>query len=144
VLLVVGEFYESKERYTRLIEDLRLGERVKLVDRYVKNEEVSLYFRSADVVVLPYVDATQSGVVQIAFGLEVPVITTDVGGLPEIVEDGATGFVVARRSAEQLAAAIGRFYREGREASFRKEIVRRRGEFDWHQEIDALTGLLPR
>jgi glycosyltransferase involved in cell wall biosynthesis len=144
VLLVVGEFYESKERYTRLIEDLRLGERVELVDRYVKNEEVSLYFRSADVVVLPYVDATQSGVVQIAFGLEVPVITTDVGGLPEIVEDGATGFVVARRSAEQLAAAIGRFYREGREASFRKEIVRRRGEFDWHQEIDALTGLLPR
>jgi glycosyltransferase involved in cell wall biosynthesis len=143
VLLVVGEFYESKERYTRLIEDLRLGERVELVDRYVKNEEVSLYFRSADVVVLPYVDATQSGVVQIAFGLEVPVITTDVGGLPEIVEDGATGFVVARRSAEQLAAAIGRFYREGREASFRKEIVRRRGEFDWHQEIDALTGLLP-
>ena len=61
VLLVVGEFYEPKERYTHLIEDLRLGERVELVDRYVKNEEVSLYFRSADVVVLPYVDATRAG-----------------------------------------------------------------------------------
>jgi glycosyltransferase involved in cell wall biosynthesis len=144
LLLVVGEFYEPKERYTRLIEDLHLGERIKLVDRYVKNEEVSLYFRSADVVVLPYVDATQSGVVQIAFGLEVPVITTDVGGLPEIVEDGSTGFVVASRSSEQLAEAIGRFYREAREASFRKEITRRRGEFDWHQEIEALTGLLTR
>jgi glycosyltransferase involved in cell wall biosynthesis len=83
-------------------------------------------------------------VVQIAFGLEVPVITTDVGGLPEIVEDGSTGFVVASRSSERLAEAIGRFYREAREASFRKEITRRRGEFDWHQEIEALTGLLTR
>ena len=144
LLLVVGEFYEPKERYTRLIEDLRLGERVELVDRYVKNEEVSLYFRSADVVVLPYVDATQSGVVQIAFGLEVPVITTDVGGLPEIVADGCTGFVVPSRSPEQLAGAIGRFYREAREASFRKEITRRRGEFDWRQETEAITGLLTR
>jgi glycosyltransferase involved in cell wall biosynthesis len=144
VLLVVGEFYEPKARYTHLIDDLRLRERVELVDRYVKNEEVSLYFRSADVVVLPYVDATQSGVVQIAFGLEVPVITTDVGGLPEIVEDGCTGFVVASRSAEQLAEAIVRFYREAREASFRREITRRRGDFDWRHETEALTGLLPR
>jgi glycosyltransferase involved in cell wall biosynthesis len=142
VLLVVGEFYEPKERYTHLIDDLNLGDRVELVDRYVKNEEVSLYFRSADVVVLPYVDATQSGVVQIAFGLAVPVITTDVGGLAEIVEDGRTGFVVASRSAEQLAAAVVRFYRETREAPFRREITRRRGQFDWRQETAALTGLL--
>jgi glycosyltransferase involved in cell wall biosynthesis len=142
VLLVVGEFYEPKDRYIRLIEDLRLGERVELIDRYVKNEEVSRYFRSADVVVLPYVDATQSGVVQIAHGLEVPVITTDVGGLPEIVENGRTGFVVASRSPEQLAEAIGRFYREGREASFRSEIARRRDEFDWRQETEAITSLL--
>ena len=142
LLLVVGEFYEPKARYTHLIDELRLGKQVELVDRYVKNEEVSLYFRSADVVVLPYVEATQSGVVQIAFGLEVPVITTDVGGLPEIVEDGCTGFVVASRSSAQLAEAIVRFYREAREASFRKEIARRRGEFDWRHETEALTGLL--
>jgi glycosyltransferase involved in cell wall biosynthesis len=144
LLLVVGEFYEPKERYTRLIEDLRLGERVKLVDRYIKNEEVSLYFRCADVVVLPYVDATQSGVVQIAFALEVPVITTDVGGLPESVEDGCTGYVVASRSPEQLAGAIVRFYRDAREPLFRKEIARRKGEFDWRQETEAITGLLTR
>jgi glycosyltransferase involved in cell wall biosynthesis len=144
VLLVVGEFYEPKDRYTHLIEDLRLGEQVELVDRYVKNEEVSLYFRSADVVVLPYVEATQSGVVQIAFGLAVPVITTDVGGLPEIVEDGCTGFVVASRSPEQLAGAIVRFYREAREDSFRNEITRRRSEFDWRQETEAIIGLLTR
>jgi glycosyltransferase involved in cell wall biosynthesis len=144
LLLVVGEFYEPKERYTRLIEDLHLGERVKLVDRYVKNEEVSLYFRCADVVVLPYVDATQSGVVQIAFALEVPVITTDVGGLPESVEDGCTGYVVASRSAEQLAEAIVRFYRDAREPLFRKEIAKRKGEFDWRQETEAITGLLTR
>jgi glycosyltransferase involved in cell wall biosynthesis len=142
VLLVVGEFYEPKDRYVRLIEDLGLGERIELVDRYVKNEEVSWYFRSADVVVLPYVDATQSGVVQIAFGLEIPVITTDVGGLPEIVEDGRTGFVVGSRSPEQLAEAIVRFYREGRGAAFRREIARRRGEFDWRQETEAITALL--
>ena len=144
LLLVVGEFYEPQERYTRLIEDLRVGERIKLVDRYVKNEEVSVYFRCADVVVLPYVDATQSGVMQIAFGLEVPVITTNVGGLPESVEDGCTGYVVASRSPEQLADAIVRFYRDAREPSFRKEIARRKGEFDWRQETDAITGLLTR
>jgi glycosyltransferase involved in cell wall biosynthesis len=90
VLLIVGEFYEPKVAYMALIEELGLEDHIVIRDEYVKNEMVSLYFASADVVVLPYVSATQSGIAQIAFGLNKPVITTNVGGLPEAVEDGKT------------------------------------------------------
>ena len=118
LLLVVGEFDEAEGAVHASDRGFAPG-RTDQVGRPIRQERGGEpIFRSADVVVLPYVDATQSGVVQIAFGLEVPVITTDVGGLPEIVEDGSTGFVARSRSSEQLAEAIGRFYREARRPRF--------------------------
>jgi glycosyltransferase involved in cell wall biosynthesis len=134
-LLVVGEFYDDKTQYMDLIRELQIEDCVTVVDRYVPNEEVATYFCSADVTVLPYISATGSGIVQIAFGLGVPVITTDVGGLPEAVDDASTGFVVAAGSAEALADAIVRYYEEECEARFRHEIEQQRDRFGWAEEI---------
>jgi glycosyltransferase involved in cell wall biosynthesis len=142
VLLVVGEFYESKEEYLKLINDLGLEAHIVIRDEYVKNEAVSLYFSSADVVVLPYVTATQSGIVQIAFGLNKPVITTNVGGLPEAVEDGKTGFIVDPQSPDKLAEAIVKFYDGDYESQFVERIKETSAAFSWDTEIGNIESFL--
>ena len=142
LLLVVGEFYEPKQKYTSLINELLLQDHVIVIDRYVKNEEVPLYFCSADVVVLPYIRATQSGIVQIAFSLHKPVITTNVGGLPEAVEDGKTGFIVEPQSPEQLAEAVIRYYREGWEVKFCEAIQRHSDNFSWERELTNIAAFM--
>lgn len=138
VLWVVGEFYDSKDDYLTLIQELGLEGHIVIHDEYVKNEAVSLYFSSADVVVLPYVAATQSGIVQIAFGLNKPVITTNVGGLPEAVEDGRTGFVVEPESPQKLAQAILKFYEEDCEARFAECIKAKAAAFSWDEEVGSI------
>ena len=142
ILLVVGEFYESKEEYLTLIKELGLEKHIIVRDEYVKNEAVALYFSSADVVVLPYVSATQSGIVQIAFGLNKPVITTNVGGLPEAVEDGKTGFVVDPESPDKLADAILKFYAGDYEAKFSRNIKENAGAFSWNSEVKTIEEFL--
>ena len=101
-----------------------------------------MYFRAANVVALPYVSATQSGIVQIAFGLETPVITTNVGGLPEAVDDGQTGYIVAAESAQQLADAINRYFENDVEDTFRAAIRQQTNRFDWDQEIALVEEFL--
>ena len=75
-LLIVGEFYEDPEPYKALMDRLSIGDKIILVDRYVPNEEVEVYFTACDLVVLPYLTATQSGIVQISYGFCKPVIVT--------------------------------------------------------------------
>jgi glycosyltransferase involved in cell wall biosynthesis len=134
-LLVAGEFYDDKSKYTNLIERHGLQGRVRIEDKYINNEDVGLYFGAADVVVLPYIEASQSGIVPIAYGFNTPVISTRVGGLPEAVTDGKTGFLVEPGDARQLAEAIVRYYEGGHEQSFREEIKRHANKFDCDEEI---------
>ena len=137
-LLVVGEFYEDRAPYDALIRDLKIGDRVRVIDRYVPDEEVGAYFRAADVVVLPYVTATQSAIVQTAFSFERPVIVTAVGGLPDVVKDGVTGFVVPPQSPHALAGAIRRFYREDAGERMSGAIREHAGEFAWSRCAAAI------
>jgi len=141
-LLIVGEFYEPKEEYMNLIKELGLDGHIIIIDEYVNNEDVPIYFCSADVAVLPYVEATQSGIVQIAYALRTPVITTDVGGLPEVVADGETGFIVPARSAESLAKAIVEYYRGGYEEGFCNEIKKRLDSFSWENEVREIEAVM--
>lgn len=142
ILLVVGEFYEPEEGYLLLIKQLELNEHIFIINEYVKNEDVPLYFCCSDVVVLPYVSATQSGIVQIAYGLNKPVITTNVGGLPEAVEHGKTGFIVEPKSPEGLSQAILKYYHEGYEIQFREGIRKRTDTFQWDAEISSIESFL--
>lgn len=139
-LLVVGEFWGSSTPYIEQIARLGIAEHVTIVDRYVPNEDVSTYFAAADVVVLPYVSATQSGVVQMAFGLGVPVITTRVGGLSEAVAHERTGLLVPPHDAAALAAAITRFFHDQLGPAMRVAIAadQHAGRFAW----DALVQLI--
>jgi len=109
-LLVVGEFYDERRRYERLISALGIEDRVTVVAEHVPDEDVGEYFMASDVVALPYLSATQSGITQIAYAFGLPVISTNVGGLPEVVKDGKTGYVVESGSAPALAEAIVRFF----------------------------------
>ena len=80
-MLVVGEFYDDEEKYRWHISDAQVRDVIDVVSDYVPNERVGKYFSAADAVVLPYLSATQSGITQIAYNFDKPVIATDVGGL---------------------------------------------------------------
>ncbi len=140
-LLVVGEFYESKDKYAALIRRLGIDDKVIVVDRYVPNEEVELYFAASDVVALPYLSATQSAIVQVAYAFERPVIVTAVGGLPEVVEHGVTGYVVPPNDPAALSGAIIRFFEEGRGDEMGRNIRGSADRFSWRRCKDALVRL---
>lgn len=139
-LLVVGEFWDDKAPYLKLIEELGIAPAVTIVDRYIPNEELGLYFSAADVVVLPYVDATQSGVAQLAYGFGKPVITTLVGGIPEVVKNGETGLLVPPQDSEALGEAIVRYFEEDLAGKFTPNIRAQvqAGAFSW----EALVHLI--
>jgi glycosyltransferase involved in cell wall biosynthesis len=137
-LVVVGEFYEPKEPYVEQIDRLDLGEDVMLVDRYVSDEEVGMFFSAADVVILPYTSATQSGVVQIAFAFHKPVISTAVGGIPEVVKQGVNGFLVPPCDSEALGAAMERFFGENLSSSLVANVRKDSPVFSWTPLVEAL------
>ncbi|NIM19618.1 MAG: glycosyltransferase [Candidatus Latescibacteria bacterium] len=140
-LLIVGEFYEDQESYISLMEELSIRDKIVLVDRYVPNEEVEIFFTACDIVVLPYLSATQSGIVQIAFGFGKPVIVTGVGGLPDVVEDGVTGYVVPPNDPESLAKAIVHFYSQGDSTTFEENIQAAKDKFSWKRCKGTLVEL---
>ena len=123
-LLLVGEFYDSEAKYRERVKDLNLESCVRFVSEYVPNDAVARYFCAADVVVLPYLSATQSGITQIAYNFNKPVIATDVGGLAEVVVDGKTGFIVPPNDSAALSSAVRRFYEEKRETEFSANVQR--------------------
>lgn len=141
-LLVVGEFYEDAEPYKKLVEKLGLSAAVRFVDRYVANEEVEQYFAASDLVVLPYISASQSGIVQIAIAFDRPVVVTDVGGLPEAVAPGETGFVVPPRDPKAISSAIVRFFEEGWADRMAPRFAEHKARFSWRAMADSIEKLL--
>lgn len=140
-LTVVGEFWDGVKAYAAQIERLGLTHHVTLRDEYVPNETLAGYLRSADVVVLPYRSATQSGIIQAAFGQGTPVITTDVGGLAEAVEHERTGLVVAANDSEALSNAIITFAAPQLRDTFAANIEAL-DAFSWSTLIDILEALV--
>lgn len=111
-LIIAGEYYEGKEACEAIIAQQNLADRVFAFTDFIPNEAVRDYFSAADLVVQPYRSATQSGITQIAYHFEKPMVVTNVGGLPEVVPDGKTGFVTGPEP-RAIADAIIRFYEEG-------------------------------
>lgn len=140
-LMVVGEFYDDEERYRKQVAELKLEGRVRFNADYLPNDQVALHFSAADAVVLPYSSATQSGIAQIAYNFDKPVIATAVGGLQEVVLDNITGFIVPPRDAKALAKAIERFYCEGREAEFSARVRQEKQKYSWENLARALEDL---
>lgn len=122
-LIVAGEFYDDKEFYSELIKKYDLEKRVIMQNEYIPNEKVKEYFLVSDVVVLPYRSATQSGILNLAYGFRKPVIVTRVGGLAEFVIDQFTGLVVDEPKADSLANAIKKFFEIKNKIDFNKNIT---------------------
>lgn len=139
-LLIVGEFgnAEYKEGYVSQIKHLALsspGLEADMIinDGYMPDREVEKYFAACDMVVLPYESATQSGIVQIAYGFGKPVTVTNVGGLPDVVSDGRTGYVVPPQDEKALAEAVARYFVEDKEAEFAGNIAAEAYRFSWER-----------
>ena len=141
-LWVVGDFGGDREEYMEIIEGEGIGENVRLVEGYIPDRDVEQYFAAADLVVLPYISATQSGIAQIAYGFEKPVIVTDVGGLPDVVEDGKTGYVVESQNEAAIADAVVKFYENQSEIDWEQNIRNAAGEFSWETMVSRIENLL--
>ena len=138
-LIVAGEFYESEKPYFDLIHQLETGDRITFHSHFISDDEVKYYFSAASLVVQPYRSATQSGVTQVAYHFNKPMIVTNVGGLAEIVPDGVCGYVV-EPDPEAIAGAICRFF-AGDEERFTPGIEEQKKLYSWDRLTEALRSL---
>ena len=136
-LIVAGEFYGDPEPYLKQIKELGIEDRVILCTDFIPDSEVNRYFSAADIVAQPYKTATQSGVTQIAFHFEKPMLVTNVGGLPEIVPDGKIGYVV-EPDAQQIADALHRFFQEQKQEEFERNVTEEKKKYAWSKFIEAI------
>lgn len=135
--IIAGEYYDEQQQYLDLIEEYDLHQHIILKDDFIPNDEVRYYFGASDVVVQPYKSATQSGISQLAFHFEKPMIVTNVGGLPEIVNDGVSGYVTEVDSAA-IADAIVDYYQHEQEAAFTEAVIEKKKEFSWERMTAAV------
>jgi len=141
LLLVVGEFYDDESLYRTEVETLGIGHAVQFIPWYVPQNEVATYFSASDAVVLPYLSASQSAIVQVAYNFDKPVISTSVGGLAEVVIDGTTGFIVPPNDPDALATAIQRYYLEQKEEEFTRNIQREKKKYSWETMVTTIESL---
>ncbi len=137
-LYVVGEVYSNREGITSLVNQLP-KECVRLIDKYVPNEEVSAWFRAADLVVLPYLSATQSGVIPIAYNCNRPVLATRTGGLPDVVLDGLTGYLVEPGDENALAKCIKGFFTSESNPDMTAGIEKMCKQLSWSGYVSEMT-----
>lgn len=140
-LLVAGEFYTDSKPYFDIIEKQGIENTVIMSNDFVPDSEVNKYFSACDLVVQPYKSATQSGVTQIAYHFNKPMVITNVGGLGEFVPDGEVGYVVEPDS-KSIANAITTFYRENREDYFISNMKILKEKYSWKYFLGNLKSLL--
>ena len=139
-LIVAGEFYSDSSPYLNKIKDLQIEDKVILHTDFIPDSDVNLYFSAADIVAQPYKTATQSGVTQIAFHFENPMLVTNVGGLAEIVPNGKIGYVVEPDS-QQIADALWNYFEQGKQAEFEENIKEEKKKYTWDHITDAIQQL---
>ena len=134
-LIVAGEFYNNSEKYFELEKQLGLEGKMIWRTDFIADEQVKNYFCASDIIVQPYKTATQSGVTQIAYHCEKPMLVTNVGGLPEIVPNGKVGYSV-EPEAKVIADAISDFYSNGRYAEFVENIKEEKKKYSWDRMLE--------
>lgn len=136
-LIVAGEFYEDRIPYIDMVNKYNLKDDIIFFDHFINDREVSLFFSAASLIVQPYRSATQSGVTQIAFHFEKPILVTAVGGLSEIVTDRKSGYVV-KPEPEKIADAILDYFENDRQSKFVEEIKEEKKKFSWEKMTAAI------
>ena len=129
-LIIAGEFYEDEDKYRTQIANNGLTDRVVIKNEFIADADLRKYFGAADLIVQPYKSATQSGVTQVAFHFEKPMLVTNVGGLGEIVHDHQMGYAV-EPNAEAIAEAITDYYTQNRQADYTQYLIQQKGRYAW-------------
>ncbi len=139
-LLLAGEYYSNQEHYEKMIADLGLEDRVISRTEFIPNEEVKYYFGAAELVVQPYKTATQSGISQMAYHFDKPMVVTAVGGLPEIVEHGKVGYVVPV-DPQSVADAMVDYFQNNKQAAMEAGVRENKIRFSWENLVDGVEVL---
>jgi len=139
-LIIAGEPYGSFEPYQKKIDNSPGKARIHLYTRYIADNEVSLFFGASDVVVLPYKSATQSGISAISYHFNLPMITTDVGGLKEAVGKPGTGVVVDYPDSNLVAQGIRDYFEKSNADFYVKNIQKLKEQLSWSVFAERLTG----
>jgi len=140
-LLVAGEFYTDSKPYFDIIEKHNLHESVIMSNDFIPDGDVAKYFCASDIVVQPYKNATQSGVTQIAYHFDKPMITTNVGGLAEIVPDGKVGYVI-KPNVLDISNAILNFFEKDKENEFVNNVKSEKLKYSWENIIKSIDSLI--
>jgi glycosyltransferase involved in cell wall biosynthesis len=136
-LIVAGEFYSDATPYHDLISKLNLSDRVVLKTDFIADESVKIFFSAADMVVQPYKSATQSGVTQIGYHFDKPMLVTNVGGLPEIIPDKKIGYVV-EPNPKAITEALLDFLQNNRLGFFEENVKKEKQKFLWSNMVSAI------
>jgi len=140
-LIIAGEFYTDEKPYFEMVERFGIGEKLVWKNHFISNEEVGIYFCAADLVVQPYKHATQSGVTQIAYHFEKPMIVTNVGGLAEIVPDGISGYLVSPEAMD-IANKIDYFFENpGQSHILKMGLLQEKNKYLWSVMTENLIEL---
>lgn len=140
-LIVAGEFYEDPKPFLEQIEKYGLQDSVIIQNQYISDDDVKYYFNTSDIVVQPYKSATQSGVTQIAYHFEKPMLVTNVGGLGEIIPNGIAGYVV-EPNPSSIADALVDFCENDRRETFVDGVRAEKQKYQWSNMTDAIKKLL--
>jgi glycosyltransferase involved in cell wall biosynthesis len=139
-LIIAGEFYEDAQPYLKLIDELKLVDRVILKTSFITDSEVKYYFCASDLVVQPYKSATQSGVTPLAYHFEIPMVVTNVGGLTAMVPDGEVG-LIAEPNEFSIANKINEYFDRKLEESFKKNLKREKLKYSWDIMTKAIIDI---
>lgn len=143
LLVIAGEQYSGEEDYRALASSLGLTEKnIRFFDHYISNDDVPVFFSASNASLLPYRSATQSGVVQIAYNYDQPVIATNVGGLPEIVIDGKSGLIAPEATPESVATVVNRFFADGLEEQLRTGVRAEKPKYLWSTFVEGIERLV--
>lgn len=140
-VVAAGECYEDSQKYEQIIKDENIEELITWENRFIPDEEVKLYFSAADIAALPYRSASQSGITQIAFYYDLPVIVTKVGGLPEIVPDGKVGRVILPEKPELLGDTLNQCLDEKVLQKMSSNIIEHKKQFTWDHFVQGIEKL---
>jgi glycosyltransferase involved in cell wall biosynthesis len=141
-LLIAGEFYEDKKKYIDQIEELGIKDNLILHTDFIKDSEVKYYLCASDCVVQPYRSATQSGVTPLAYHFEVPMIVTNVGGLPSLVPDRKVG-LVAEPNPDDIANKVIEYFQLG-ENYFLPHLREEKKKYSWATMVNSIAELAGR
>jgi glycosyltransferase involved in cell wall biosynthesis len=136
-LIIAGECYEDWTPYQEIIDQHQLKDRIWLFTDFIPAGEVRLFFSAADIVVQPYKSATQSGISQIAYHFECPMLVTNVGGLPEIVQHGKSGYVLSP-DPDEIAVALIDFFENNRMEAMQSSVRTEKKRFSWIYFVEKL------